>query len=297
MRFAAALGMQPTHGTRERGSEPALGITAEAAQSSAFMRLYRARWMLGVVAAVACKASPPASEGLPGASPPAQGGDTNAAAPGMQANGGTAGAAAVERPSVQDNMGRAFQGALKLRVRGTGGERQLAFLASGNRARIQIDSVRGNNFDALVWDDSIALLDHERKTYAAVPLDGLEPGDEPKVDIERRSTGERQILQGVVCEPYELTQGPYVISTCVSGVPGDFDVDKFETVSALDVPAWAESLLADHLLPIVATVREGGRELYRVELIEYSPAPIDAASLTLPASYQPRDPQRPVSRE
>jgi hypothetical protein len=205
----------------------------------------------------------------------------------MQANADTAGSAAfVERPSVEDNMGRAFQGTLKLRIRGSGGEHGLRYFASGNKARIQIDAIHGKNFDALVWDDSIAMIDHDRKTYTTLSLADVKPGDEAQVEVARESAGARVTIQGVVCEPYELTQGPYVITTCVSGVPGDFDVDKLETVSGIDVPVWAESLLKDHLLPIQATVSEGKHELYRLELIEYSASPVDAATLAVPASYK-----------
>lgn len=271
-------------------------LASESAQGSLFVRMYRARWLLGVVAAVACKASPPTPE-----APPSEGAErgttTTVAAPGMQANEGAAGAAAVvERPSVADNMGRAFQGALQLRVRDADGERGLRYFASGNKARIQIDGAQGKNFDALVWDDQITTFDHERKSYTSVALAGLEAADEAKVEVKREPVGERQTLQGVVCQPYRLEQTPYTIETCVSGVPGDFDVDKFETVSAIDVPAWAESLLEDHLLPIQATVREGSREVYRIELVQYSPAPIDAATLSVPESYRRRDPQQAAPR-
>jgi hypothetical protein len=262
------------------------------------MQLYRARWVLGVLGAVACKASPPAPEAPPVASV-GQGGAaaTPLIAPGMQANENTAGGAAfVERPSTTDNMARSFQGALKLRVSGEGGEHGLRFFASGNKARIQIDGVHGKNFDALVWDDNISMIDHDRKSYSTVALAGLKAADEAKSSVERKSAGERRTLQGVVCEPYELVQGPYVIDACTSGVPGDFQVDEFETVSGLDVPPWAESLLKDHLLPIQATVKRDGREVYRVELMEYSPPPVAAATLAIPAGYQQRDPQRAPSR-
>jgi hypothetical protein len=271
-------------------------VAPGSAQGSLFARLYRARWMLGVAAAVACKSSPPAAD-APAQESPEPGISTTAAAPGMQANEGAAGAAAsVERPSVEDNMGRAFQGTLQLRVRDAEGERGLRFFASGNKARIQIDGSRDKNFDALIWDDQITTFDHERRSYTSVALGGLEAADEAKVEVKREPVGERQTLQGVVCQPYRLEQRPYTIEACASGMPGDFDVDKFETVSAVDVPAWAESLLGDHLLPIQATVREGAREVYRVELIQYSPAPIDAATLSLPESYTNRDPQQAAPR-
>jgi hypothetical protein len=292
MRIAVYRHMEPR--VQDRRHDASL-LSLGAAQSTLFVRMYRARWMLGVALAVACKASPPA-EGAPPSATAERGTSTNVAAPGMQANEGSAGNAAVERPSVEDNMGRAFQGALQLRVREGGAERGLRFFASGNKARIQIDGTQGKNFDALVWDDQITTFDHERKSYTSVALAGLSAADEAQVDVKSEPVGERRTLQGVVCQPYRLEQKPYTIDACVSGVPGDFDVDKFETVSAIDVPAWAESLLEDHLLPLEATVREGAREVYRVELIQYTPAPVDAAMLAVPETYRRRDPQQAAPR-
>jgi hypothetical protein len=73
----------------------------------------------------------------------------------------------------------------------------------------------------------------------------------------------------------------------VAALPGTFDVDKFETVSAIDVPAWVEELMRDELLPLQGSVRDaGGRELYAFELTEYTPGPVDASQLTLPQNYE-----------
>jgi len=70
-------------------------------------------------------------------------------------------------------------------------------------------------------------------------------------------------------------------------LPGTFDIDKFETVAHIDVPAWLENLLKEELLPLRGSVREaGGRELYSFELTEYSSGPVDESQLALPSNYR-----------
>jgi hypothetical protein len=84
-----------------------------------------------------------------------------------------------------------------------------------------------------------------------------------------------------------MTDGALRISACVSPLPGTFDVDKFETVSGLDVPAWVERLLDEQTLPLRASVADAhGRELYSLELVEYSPGPVDESMLVMPATYR-----------
>jgi hypothetical protein len=197
-----------------------------------------------------------------------------------------------ERPSVDENMGRGFQGRLAMRIRAPSGERTLRYQTRGNRARLQVDAPGdsaaagaqspgvGTNFDALIWDQSISTLNHERKSYQTVALDDVKANAKPDADVKIQKTGERSSLSGVTCERYEMTQGELKISACVSAVPGSFDVGKFETLSQVDVPPWAEQLLEDDLLPLQAKVTDaGGRELYSLELIEYSPGPVDEAML------------------
>lgn len=206
-----------------------------------------------------------------------------------------------ERPSVDENMGRGFQGTLALRIRAPSTERTLRYQTRGNRARLQVDAPNGSaaqapaerspgarmSFDALIWDQSISMLNHAARTYQTLALDDVKERAEPDADVKIQKTGERGRLSGVTCERYEITQGKLHISACVSALPGTFNVDKFETVSRVDVPPWAEQLLDDEMLPLQAKVTDaGGRELYSLELIEYSPGPVDEAMLALPSNYR-----------
>jgi hypothetical protein len=214
------------------------------------------------------------------------------------------------RPSLDENMGRGFQGALVLRLSSPGAERTLSYRARGNTARIQIDtpqlaspqvaSLNGAaagsgaaarpipaHFDALLYDNNLSVLDHEQRTYRTTRLDAIEPvgGSEPNLELKK--TGERLELQGVMCERYEMAGGPLRISTCVSPLPGTFDVDKFEAVTSLPVPAWVAQLLKREMMPLTASVKDNaGRELYSLQLLEYSPGPVDESQLAIPSSYR-----------
>jgi len=44
--------------------------------------------------------------------------------------------------------------------------------------------------------------------------------------------------------------------------------------------------VGDDYLPVSATVSENGRELYKVELIQYSPQEVPENELAVPANYQ-----------
>jgi hypothetical protein len=203
-------------------------------------------------------------------------------------------------------MGRGFQGTFKLAVTTKQGERTLTYLARGNSARLQVDQGTGaatprrggngspasGNFDALIWDDKLSILDHERRVYRTSSLDAVQPVEEPEPDVELKRTGERVSLEGVICERYELSQGPLRISACVSALPGPFDVDKLEALSNIDVPPWAERLLDEKMLPLSASVKDAEqRELYALRLLEYSAQPVDPTLLAIPADYRPLDAQ------
>jgi hypothetical protein len=214
--------------------------------------------------------------------------DTNASIP-------PAPGAPGERPSVTENMGRGFQGKLAMRLQNAAGARHdLRYSSLGNTARLQIDAVDEPqpaasplHFDALIWGESISVLDHQRRTVRTLPLRQIRPSEQPSSDVELHDTGERTSIQGVFCQLYRIRQGPLQVDTCVGGLPGDFAVDKFESVSGIVVPPWAEQLLKRELLPLRALARDAqGRELYRLELVEYSSGPVDRALLAVPPDYQ-----------
>jgi hypothetical protein len=72
----------------------------------------------------------------------------------------------------------------------------------------------------------------------------------------------------------------------VRGLPGPFDTDKLETLSHLDIPAWVEDQLSDRYLPVTATVTEGGRKLYELQLVQYSPDEVPENELSVPVTYR-----------
>jgi hypothetical protein len=204
-----------------------------------------------------------------------------------------------QRPS--NDMGRGFQGTLNVRLRAPSGDHSLRYLTRGNTARLQVDRLAsnapqmkaGSNLDVMIWDENIAVLDHQQRTYRTSVLEQVKPVDEADSNPEIKKTGDRLGILGVICEQYQITDGPLSISACVSPLPGTFDVGKFEKVSGIDVPPWAERLLDEQLLPLRASVADaGGRELYSLELVEYSPGPVDDSMLTLPPTYRAAQPQQ-----
>jgi hypothetical protein len=224
-------------------------------------------------------AAPPGSEpGAPGNTglPPAPG------APG-------------ERASLQQNMGRGFQGKLALRVtHSSGQQQQLRFSSLGNTARLQVDSLAQPrpaahplHLDVLFWGEQLSILDHEQRTARTLSLQQIRPSEEPETPVELKNTGERSSIQGVFCEAVSLQQGPVHVDACAGSLPGEFDVDKFEAATGVDVPAWVETLVKKEMLPLRATARdEQGHELYRLELTEYSAGPVDRDLLSVPAGYR-----------
>jgi hypothetical protein len=220
-----------------------------------------------------------------------------ASAPGAAGNTGLPPAAGAvgERPSLQQNMGRGFQGTLALRLSKSDGDQQaLRFLSLGNTARLQVDALGESkpaahplHLDVLFWGEQLSLLDHEQRTARTLSLQQIRPSEEPAAHVELKRTGERSSIQGVFCEAVSLQDGPVHVDACAGGLPGEFDVDKLEAATGLDVPAWVETLVKQQLLPLRATARdEQGRELYRLELTEYSAGPVDRDLLSVPANYR-----------
>ncbi len=203
---------------------------------------------------------------------------------------GSAEAPVNARPSIDENMGRGFQGALELRLSDARGPRALRYLAKGNTARFQLDGVKGGaGIDALLWGENVSLLDNRSRTYHTRALEEIDaPASAPHPDVNVQKTGERLTMQGVICERYQISEGPQKIDACVMAVPGEIDVAKFEALTRLDVPAWVERLLNEDLFPLSAKVTDAaGKEMYRLELVTYSPGPVSDAELSLPTDYKP----------
>jgi hypothetical protein len=202
------------------------------------------------------------------------------------------------RTSLQEDMGRGFQGTLALRLHQASRAHDLRYQAYGNTARLQLDALdepaAGEapfHFDALIWDQNLSLIDHQQRSVRTLPLAEIKATQATgRASIENASikkTGERVSIQGVFCERYDVQDGPLRIDACVSALPSAFDVGKFEAVSGLDVPPWLEQLLLDKLVPLRAVARDaGGQQRYSIELLEYSPGPVDPALLVVPSNYR-----------
>ncbi|HKO92339.1 MAG TPA: DUF4412 domain-containing protein [Polyangiaceae bacterium] len=197
------------------------------------------------------------------------------------------------RISPQEEMGRGFQGTLALRLHQASGDHDLRYQAYGNTARLQLDALQAPangkapfHFDALIWDQSLSLIDHEQRSVRTLPLAEIR-ASEATGSASLRETGERVAIQGVFCEGYEVQDGALQIEACVSALPNAFDVGKFETVSGLDVPPWLEQLLLDKRVPLRAVARDaGGQQRYSIELIQYTPGPVDPSLLVVPDNYR-----------
>lgn len=196
-------------------------------------------------------------------------------------------------------MGRGFQGTLAVRIHHASGQKQdVRYLSLGNTARLQIDTLREEqrrdepvHFDALIWGESISLLNHQRRSVRTHPLQQIRPKSESDADVTVQRTGERTSLQGVFCERFELQQGEQRVDACVASLPGTFAVDELEAVSGLDVPAWVEHLLKEERMPLRASVRDrAGKEQYSLELMQYAAGPVDSSLLTVPENYTPEAP-------
>jgi hypothetical protein len=193
--------------------------------------------------------------------------------------------AASNQPSTGENMGRGFQGVMQLRIEATGKPpRTLRFMSLGNASRLQSEG--SPPFDVLFLDEKVVVLDHAKKEYRTAKLDDLkERSDTGNVKSERLET--RQSIEKVTCSDWRLTEGPLRIDACVAGLPGQFNVGKFETATGVHIPAWAKSLFAEEYLPVMATVYDaGGKPVYSLKLEEYGPGPVDAQLFTVPSNYR-----------
>jgi hypothetical protein len=193
----------------------------------------------------------------------------------------------IEGPR-DENMGRNFEGRLQLKITGPSRPLELRYLSHGERGRLQIDRPDAGTpgFDAIFAGDQALVLDHAKRRYSVLDLDDVPKKQEPSVDVKVERASDRRELSGLLCYPWQLSAGNQKVDACVRGLPGNFDADKLETLSGLDVPAWVEKLIDDDYLPIAATVTENGREKYKLELVQYSPQPVPENELTVPANYQ-----------
>jgi hypothetical protein len=193
----------------------------------------------------------------------------------------------IEGPR-EENMGRNFEGRLQWRVVGTGPDLNIRYLSRGERGRLQLERPGSGEaaFDAIFAGDQVIVLDHAQHRFRRQDLNQVPKKSEPKVDVTIEQTSDRREVQGLLCYPWQLTSGSQKIDACVRGAPGPVDTDKLETLSGKDIPAWVEELAERRYIAITATVSEGGRKLYELQLVQYSPDEVPENELAVPANYQ-----------
>lgn len=197
------------------------------------------------------------------------------------------------RPSVDENMGRNFQGRMEFLVKVAGQpDRALRYLSRGNASRLQVDR-KTDPVDVLFLDDHVYALDHSNKTYRLFELAKIsgKPSDAISavkiVHPTPLTPLTHKMIQGVACEDWTVTEGAITVEACVAALPGSFDVGKFEAVTGLNVPTWLQRLLAEDDLPVSLRAKDAsGRELYSAVLEAYVPGPIDVENLSLPPGYK-----------
>jgi hypothetical protein len=187
----------------------------------------------------------------------------------------------------EENMGRNFEGRLQWRVVGLQPELNISYLSRGERGRLQLDRPGSGEagFDAIFAGDQVLVLDHAHHRFRRQDLNRVPKKSEPNVPVTVERTTDRRQQSGLLCYPWQLTSGTQKIEACVRGMPGPFDTDKLETLSGKDIPAWVEDLAEQRYLPIVATVSDGGRKLYELTLVQYSPDEVPENELSVPANY------------
>jgi hypothetical protein len=190
------------------------------------------------------------------------------------------------RPSKDDDMGRAFQGVMELRIE----HRQqsplsLRFMSLGNAARLQCEG-GPRSFDVLILDEKLVTLDHAQRRYKT-QLQG-EPEAPEGDNVKTKHLDTRQTIEGVICDDWTLTDGTQRIEACLAGLPGEFNPAKLAAATGIHLPNWVAALFADKYLPVIAKVYDASqRELYSLRLSKWAPGPVDPALLTVPSNYQP----------
>jgi hypothetical protein len=219
--------------------------------------------------------------------------DPAVAATGAKPQASSPAVASAERHGIrlegprEENMGRNFEGRLQWRVVGVEPELSIRYLSRGERGRLQLDRPGSGQagFDAIFAGDQVIVLDHAHHRFRQQDLNQVPKKSEPAGSATVERTTDRRELSGLLCYPWQLTSGTQKIEACVRGLPGPFDTDKLETLSGKDIPAWVEELAQQRYLPIAATVSEGGRKLYELTLVQYSPDEVPENELSVPANY------------
>jgi hypothetical protein len=181
-----------------------------------------------------------------------------------------------------------LKGRARLEIKGARQPLAIALTAGGDRTRIQVQRAAGAEpVTALLEDDDkLTLLRDKARQYEVLDLDKVtgRAEREPEVKVERTSA--KRTVSGLSCVRWQLSVESQRVDACVHALPAKVDADKLEAALRIDLPIWAESLVEAGYFPAQATVTEGGREAYRVELIEYTAQEPNESELQVPAGYQ-----------
>lgn len=183
-------------------------------------------------------------------------------------------------------------GHIKLEVKGQGEPLVIRLATRGERTRIDIDRSKTQKpVSLLLTDDDAIVLDDTARTYSTSAWRDVAPRQERETDVKVERTSERRLVTGLWCSVWHLTLEPQNVEACVRAAPAKLDPDRLETLAKLDLPMWAELMLEDGYLPLQATVRDGTRELYRVELTEYSREQASEREIAAPTTYKELKPR------
>jgi hypothetical protein len=199
-------------------------------------------------------------------------------------------------------MATNFEGRAHVVLKRPEGAIDIRLISRDRRSRLQVDDPRHpeRRLDLIFDQDRAAVLSSERKEYFEVDLGDLDEKPERAKDVEETSSADdvREVVQGLNCNPRELTQPGQKISACVLGLPNEFDAGSFQALTGVDLPPWIEYLVERDLWPVRATVRdESGKELYSLEVVDYRSEPRPPAEeLAIPQDFKRVKPQVPMVR-
>jgi hypothetical protein len=200
------------------------------------------------------------------------------------------------------DMAGNFEGRAHVIVKRPEGPVDIKVISRDQRSRLQVDDAKHpeRRLDLIFDDERAGVVFNDRKQYFDVNLDDLKEKPERATEVRQTSSSDdvRKVVHGLNCNPRELTQPGQKISACVLGLPNEFDAGSFQALTGIELPPWIEYLLERDLWPVTATVRdEAGKELYTVEVVDYTSRPLPAVEeLSIPANFtrvEPRVPIRP----
>ena len=193
-----------------------------------------------------------------------------------------------------DTTREPITGQLRLSVKGEAPPLGLRLATRGPRTRLEIERGKGMKPMTLLLtgDDVVIAIDDASRIYSTRRWGDLKGSEEHEATVKLERTSERRVVSGLSCAVWRVTVEPQQTEACVKAAPAKLDPDKLEALARIDLPLWAERILEEGYLPLQATVRvlpTGGqpaREMYRVELSEYSSAPATEDEMAAPAAYK-----------